>query len=64
MDSWSHHGHFEAFGVEGSDFPVAADIVDELHQSVQPEHPRDDQHKDHKRVVTDTVETFHDFYKQ
>ena len=32
---------------------IDKDIVDELKQSVQPEHARDYQYKDHKRVVTD-----------
>lgn len=46
-----HHAHLEGISIEGSDFPVAADIVHKLHQAVQPENPRDYQHEDHKCIV-------------
>ncbi len=30
----SHHGHLECVDVEGSDLPVAADVVDEFDQAM------------------------------
>lgn len=51
----SHHGHLECIDVEGSDLPVAADVVDEFDKAVKPKHPRDNQHEDHKCIVSDTV---------
>ena len=54
---FSHHGHLESVGVEGSDLPVTAHVVDELDEAMQPEHAGDHQHKHHQSVVTDTGET-------
>lgn len=51
----SHHGHLECVDVEGSDLPVAADIVDEFDKAMKPEHPGDDEHEDHKCTVLYTA---------
>ena len=47
----SYHSHLEGADIEGSDFPVTADVIDEFDQPMKPEHPRDHQHKDHKCIV-------------
>ena len=59
MPAWlssvnSHHGHFQGVGVKGANFPVAADVVDELDHAMQPENTRYDQHKNHKGIVSDS----------
>lgn len=49
--------------VEGSDLPVAAHVVDEFHQAMEPKHAGDHQHKDDKRVVSNAAGTIDKRYK-
>lgn len=53
--SLSHHGHLERIDVKGSDLPVAANVVNELDETVKPEHPGNNQHEHHKCIVTDAA---------
>lgn len=46
LTSLSHHGDAEGVQVEGVDLPVAANVIDELDEPVDPEDGGDDQDGD------------------
>lgn len=50
---FTHHWHLEGIDIKRSDFPVTADIVDELDQTMKPKHSRNDQDENHENIFLD-----------
>lgn len=51
----AYHGNLESVDVKRVDFPIAANVVDEFNQPMDPEDPRNHQDRDEKAIGLDPM---------